>query len=83
MLLLFFMMQRLKAMSLIIQSNTNIVELFENVAMGVDGIKYSCSTTHNNTETPVPQLDMVKRLTCLVTDLKDPIHVQLDHDPNI
>lgn len=46
-------------------------------------IKDSCSVATNKNEISVPQLDTVKILTFLIMDLKDIVHIQLDHDPNI
>lgn len=70
-------------MGVIIQPNTNVVELFGKFVLDGASTKESCSAVQTQNETPVSHGDPLKILVWLIMDVKDVMFFQLEHVPNV
>lgn len=55
-------------------------ELPEKVLIGGASIKGSCSAAHTQNEMVVPSGDLLRKLVSFIVDVKELIHLQLEHD---
>lgn len=76
-----FMMQQLKTMSVLIHPNSYQLDIPEKYFMGVASKKGSCFVPQYNIDTTLPQQDSMQRLSRMIEVMSDIYEFKLKHEP--